>query len=99
MGESALLQGGKKVFGGSTQVKLAKLTAGLIIGAAAWQQLQNFTPLDDNFLTAIEESGKHISIALALGAAAGLAGGGRLRGSTDEMSKSAQVLLDSFTAV
>lgn len=99
LASSALLEGGKSIFSGPASAKATKLTATLFVGAALWQQLQLATPIDDNFLEAINASGEKILLGLAFGAAAGLAGGGRLRGNTDDMSRTAQTVIDSITTV
>jgi hypothetical protein len=99
LANSGLLSGGKAIFSGPASAKATKLASTLVVGAALWQQLQIATPIDDNFLSALNVSGEKIFAGLLLGAAAGIVGGGRLRGSTNEMSKTAQTVLDAFTAV
>ena len=99
LANSSMLQGGKAIFSGPASAKATKLASTLVVGAALWQQLQIATPIDDNFLSALNVSAEKIFAGILLGTAAGMAGGGRLRGSTNEMSKTAQTALDAFTAV
>jgi hypothetical protein len=101
LANSGLLSSAKALSGAgkSPTVKLNRMTLALVIGATAISQFQNVTPLDDDFGHALTESSRHITLGLALGAISGLVGGGRFRGSTDDMSRTAQGLIDAVTAV